>query len=422
MKMSSLMKVCSLTLPLVFCASIGYAIDLAGMQSLALNNRQVIQQYLTSLEQSEQDIIRARGGYYPAVDVSYTANELDDDSLLETKENSVAVGKVSWNVFAGFRDRYGLQSAELRSEVERFKLQGIKQDVQLNVALAYLEVFERRANLKVALSAFETLGKIYRDGESRYQVGLIGKNELLKFRVDYDNADITAKSAEASLKKGVNALSRQVGGEIDPGDLDFADFKGLPPLVNREEYSARMLAGRSEIKAVELGVDAAAAQAEAEKGGYYPRVDVVGSYRKYDDDLVNGNGTIDEEEARAQLVMSMNLFQGHTTEGAVAKTKLQSRSLQHELAELKSTLQTDLNNLYIDFQVSLENVEVATRSIEQAEENLRITQLKYDEGLQRESDLLDAITSLSRAQYNHVAVVRTAFANNFRLTRMIDGF
>lgn len=422
MKMSSLMKVCSLALPLVFCHSIGHAVDLAGMQSLALNNRQVIQQYMTSLEQSEKDVIRARGGYYPAVDVSYTANELDDDSLLEAKENSVAVGKVSWNIFAGFRDRYGLQSAELRTAVERFKLQGIKQDIQLNVALAYLEVFERRANLQVALSAFETLGKIYRDGESRYQVGLIGKNELLKFRVDYDNADITAKSAEASLKKGVNALSRQVGGEISPGDLDFADFNGLPPLVNREEYLARMLAGRSEIKAVELGIEAAAAQAEAEKSGYYPRVDVVGSYRKYDDDLLNGNGAIDEEEVRAQLVMSMNVFQGYTTEAAVAKTKLQSRSLQHELAELKSTLQTDLHNLYIDFQVSLENVEVATRSIEQAEENLRITQLKYDEGLQRESDLLDAITSLSRAQYNHVAVVRTAFANNFRLTRMIDGF
>jgi outer membrane protein TolC len=396
--------------------------DLAGMQSLALNNREVIQQYIAVLEQSEKDIVRARGGYYPSVDLSYTANQLNEDSLLETKENSVAVGKMSWNVFAGFRDKYGLQSAEIRNEVEQFKLQGIKQDVQLDVALAYLEVFERRANREVALSAFETLGKVYRDGESRYQVGLIGKNELLKFRVDYDNADITAKAAEAGLKKSVNTLTRQVGSEVGLNDLDFADFNGLPPLVNREEYRARMLADRSEIKALELGVAAVAAQAEAEKGGYYPRVDVVGSYRNYDDDLLNGNGALDEDELRAQLVLSMNLFQGYTTEATVAKTRLQSRALQHELAELKSTLRTELDNLYIDFQVSLENVEVATRSIEQAEENLRITQLKYDEGLQRESDLLDAITSLSRARYNHVAVVRTAFANNFRLTRMIDGF
>ncbi|KJS03624.1 MAG: hypothetical protein VR65_01390 [Desulfobulbaceae bacterium BRH_c16a] len=406
----------------VSCASVGHAIDLAGMQALALNNREVVQQYVTRLEQSEKDIIRARGGYYPWVDTSYTVNRLDDESFLESRENSVAVGRISWNVFSGFRDRYNIQSAEIINEVEKFRLQGVKQDVQLNVALAYLEVYERRANLEVAESAFQTLGKIYRDGESRYQVGLIGKNELLKFRVDYDDADITAKAAEASLKKSVNVLSRQVGSELNLDDLDFAEFNRLPPLVDKEDYVARMLAGRSELKALELGVDAAAAQAEAEKGGYYPRVDVIGSYRKYDDDMLNGNGAIDDEELRAQLMLSMNLFQGYTTEATVARARLESRSIQYELAELKNIFLTDLNNLHIDFQVSLENVEVATRSIEQAEENLRITQLKYDEGLQRESDLLDAITSLSRAQYNYVAVLRTVFANTFRLTRMIDGF
>ncbi len=89
---------------------------------------------------------------------------------------------------------------------------------------------------------------------------------------------------------------------------------------------------------------------------------------------------------------------------------------------MKNLLVTDLDNLFIDFEVSLENVEVANRSIEQAKENLRITQMKYDEGLQRESDLLDAITNLSRAQYNYVAVIRTLFANYFQLTRMVEGF
>ena len=410
-------------------ASAGHAINLAEMQTLALNNREIVRQYMTTLEQSEKDIIRAKGGYYPFADVSYTANRLDEGGVFENRENYAAEGRIGWNIFAGFRDKYTIQSAETRNEIEMFKLQGIEQDVQLNVALAYLEVYERRANLEVAESAFQTLGKVYRDGESRYQVGLIGKNELLKFRVDYDDADITAKAAEAGLKKSINVLSRQVGREIGLDDLDFAEFGILPPLVDKEEYSAKMLAARSEIKALELGVDAAAAQAEAEKGGYYPRVDVVGSYRKYynyslsDFGGIGGvGGGVDDDELRAQMVLSMNLFQGHTTEATVARARLQSRALQYELGELKNTLQTDLNNLHIDFQVSLENVEVATRSIEQAQENLRITQLKYDEGLQRESDLLDAITSQSRAQYNHVAVLRTAFANKFRLTRMIDGF
>ena len=274
----------------------------------------------------------------------------------------------------------------------------------------------------MAETAYQTLGKVSRDGESRFQVGLIGKNDLLKFRVDYDNADITLKAADAGLKKSVNGLSRQVGSTIKLADLDFADFKNLPASVNKDEYLHKMLVARSEIKALESVIDANRAKSTAAKSGYYPKLDVVGSYSNYGDNYINSSSSSTDEEYRAQMVLSMNLFQGFTTEASVARAKLATRSAQYELDELKNDLVTDLNNLYIDFEVSLENVGVARRSIEQAEENLRITQLKYDEGLERESDLLAAITNLSRAKYNHVAALQTAFLNNFKLIRMVDGF
>lgn len=416
-------KILFLFVMLMCCASSGWAIDLAGMQTLALNNRQVISQYMTSLQQSEKDITLAEGGYYPSVNIGYTTNSLNEVTPLgEARENSVIVGSISWNIFSGFRDKYNVQSAQKQRQVAQYQLEGIRQDIQLNVALAYLTVSERSANRQVAETAYQTLGKVSRDGESRYQVGLIGKNDLLKFRVDYDNAYITLKAADAGLKKSVNGLSRQVGSEIKLADLDFADFKNLPASVNKEQYLHKMLVARSEIKALESVIDANRARSTAAKSGYYPKLDVVGSYSNYDDNYINSNGLLKDEEYRAQLVLSMNLFQGFATEASVARAKLATRSAQYELDELKNDLVTDLNNLYIDFEVSLENVGVAKRSIEQAEENLRITQLKYNEGLERESDLLAAITNLSRAKYNHVAALQTAFLNNFKLIRMVDGF
>lgn len=407
----------------MLCGSPVWAMDLAEMQALALSNRQVISQYMTNLEQSEKDITLAKGGYYPSVDIGYTTNSLNEVTPQgEAKENSLAVGRVSWNIFSGFRDKYNVQSAEKQKQVALYQLEGIRQDIQLNVALAYLTVSERWANRKVAETAYQTLEKIFRDGESRYQVGLIGKNDLLKFRVDYDNADITLKAADAGLKKSVNALSRQVGSEIKLTDLDFADFKMIPPPINKDEYLHQMLVRRSEIKALESVIDADKAREVAEKSGYYPNLDVVGSYSKHDDNYINSQGALKDEELRAQLVLSMNLFQGFTTEASVARAKLATRSAQYELDELKNDLVTDLNNLHIDFEVSRDNVGVTKRSIEQAEENLRITQLKYNEGLERDSDLLDAISNLSRAKYNYVAALRTAFLNNFELIRMVDGF
>jgi outer membrane protein len=416
------MKICKFLLLFMLVSSPCLAVGLAEMQKMALQNRQLIQKYEVVLEQSEKDIVLARSNYYPSIDLGYTVNSLDEASTTEHKENSIARASISLNLFSGFSHKYRLKAAELGQLGEQYRLQGIKQDLQLEVALAYLDVYERKANSEVAKAAFQTLEKVYRDGESRFQVGLIGKNELLKFRVDYDNADITLKSANAGLSKSINELGRQIGAAISLSDLDFADFGELPQQIDKDQYRKKMLAERSEIKILEAIQQANAAQAKTYAGGYYPQINVVGSYSNYDDNYVNGAGDIDEDEVRLQLALSMNLFQGFSTQTAIARAKLDVRAAQLDLEELLTTLDTSLENLFIDFEVSLKNVDVANRSIEQAEENLRITQLKYDEGLQRESDLLDAITSLSRAKYNHVAVIRTAFLNKFQLIRMVDGF
>jgi outer membrane protein len=402
-----------------------YAIDLTEMQQTALGNRKIVQRYMINLEKSEKDMIKAKGGYLPTANVSYTANSLNRQTLSgEAKQNSVFTGAVTWNLFSGFRDRYNIASAEVMKQVEMERLQGIRQDIQLNVALRYLDVYERKANLKVAEDAFTTLRKIYADGENRLAVGLIGTNELLKFKVDLDFADISLKKASADLDTSLLLLGREVDSAITLSDLQFDEFTKPPVFGDPGTSETRMLAERSELKALRGLIEAARMQTEAASSDYYPRVDLVGSYNKYDDEYLSGSGDIGSqgEELRGQLVLSMNLFNGRITESTVGKAKLETRGLQYDLQEMEETMKTTMKNLYIDYRVSLDNIGVAEENIDHAKENLRITQLKYNEGLQRESDLLDAVTSLSRARYNYVAVIRNAFLNHFQITRMVEGF
>ena len=185
-----------------------------------------------------------------------------------------------------------------------------------------------------------------------------------------------------------------------------------------------MLAERSELKALRGLAEAGRVQVEVAKSEYYPRVDLVGSYTKYDDKYMNGAGDVGSmgENLQAQIVVSMNLFNGRITESNVGKARLEARGLQYDLQEMENTMKTTLKNLYTDYKVSLDNISVAQENIEHAKENLRITQLKYKEGLQRESDLLEAVTNLSRARYNHVTVISSAFLDHFQITRMVEGF
>ncbi|MCF8056961.1 MAG: TolC family protein [Desulfocapsa sp.] len=408
---------------LLFPFSSAMALDLAEMQKSATQSREIIKRYELMVEKSGQEVERLRSGYYPSLDIGYQANKLDEPALFEHRENSSIYTTVSMNLFAGFRDRYSIESARILQQVERYRLRGIEQDIQLNVALRYLSVYERQASLTVTRDAEKTLERIYQDGQKRLQVGLIGKNELLKFKVDLDNASITTKKSQADLDKSVQLLGREINNHsIRLGDLSFDEFSLLPKLEDQETCREKMLSRRSELLALEGLTESASVQVKAEQSVYYPRVDVVGSYSRYDDDFINGSGEVSDDELRAQMVLSLNLFDGFSRESTVSMAKFTVREIQYDQAELKNTLDTDLTNLFIDYRVSLANVEVAREDISHAEENLRITQLQYKEGLQRESDLLDAVTNLSRARYNEVAVIRAVFEKAFRITRMVEGF
>ncbi|MBU0944585.1 MAG: TolC family protein [Proteobacteria bacterium] len=416
------MKRFSLILLLLVMAPSAMALDLAEMQESATRNREVIKRYQVSLEKSGQEVQRARSGYYPSLNIGYEVNNLDEPSLFENRENSSIYSTLTMNLFAGFRDRYSIESAQILEKVEGYRLQGVEQDIQLNVALRYLSVYERRANLTVTRDAYKTLERIYQDGQQRLEVGLIGKNELLKFKVDLDNANITEQKGQADLDKSIQLLGREINRPVRLDDLGFEEFSLLPQVEDMEACTEKMLTSRSEILALAGLTESASVQVKAEQSAYYPRLDMIGSYSRYDDDFLNGAGEITDEELRAQMVLSMNLFDGFSRESGISQAKLTVREIQYDLAELKNSLSTDLANLFIDYRVSMANVEVAKEDIRHAEENLRITQLKYKEGLQRESDLLDAVTNLSRARYNEVSVIRTVFENAFRITRMVEGF
>lgn len=394
---------------------------LADLQELAVANRHVVEKYRENLEKAGHDQVVARSPYYPSMDLSYTANLLDDDTITENSENSVVYGAVRWNVFSGWRDRYGLRAAYWQTEAEAGRLAAIKQDIRLKVALRYLAIFAARANLQVAQDSYSNLERVLRDGINRFQVGLIRKNDLLKFQVDLDNAVITLKKAEAEVDRNWRLLIREIGSEVNRDEITFAEFADLPRLAACENLELQLLANRSELLVLARQAAAADEQIGVETASSYPRVDITGSYRRYEDNLFTGLGDNSQEEFRNQLVVSFNLFDGYARKARMAKAGLQARTVRHDLTELQDDLITELRNLYQDFQVATDNVTAAEGGIGQAEENLRVTKLAYDEGLETEANLLSAITGLSRARYNLAAAKSAVFDNHFRILRTTEG-
>lgn len=412
------MKIINLILAVLLIAGTAGAADLAELQEAALANRELIRSHIADLERSREEVTLARSGLYPALDLAYTVSWLDEPTIFEDRESRVATGRISWNIFAGFRDKYRIKSAKLLRQAEAHRLQGVKQDIKLAVALRYLAIFERRASLKVAEDSTSTLKKLHEDAVNRFGVGLIRKSEMLKFKVDLDNAVIAEKQARAELAKSIAFLEREVGAEVDAEKLSFEEFAKLPAPKDHAAYEEEMLNERSEIAFLEELIGAAAMRVKAERARYYPSVDVAGAYNKYDDPP--NSFTTDDDEFRTQVTLSMNIFDGFGKKSRIGAARLEKEGLFHELAETKRDLLVRLGNLFLDYKVSLDNVVVAESGIDQAEENLRVNRVAYEEGASAESELLDAIANLSRAKFNFVAAKSAGFATHFQIARMAE--
>jgi len=408
---------------LVFGAEI-QAQTLAEFQEQAVANREVVASARTRLEQSRLDVQIAKSPFLPALDLGYTANRLDEDSSFENERNSQLAGTLSINLFSGFKDRYQLSSAEQIQLARGYELQTVIEDLKLAVAVRYLAIFANRQTLIVAEDQLSLLKKRFEDAQYRNSVGLIKRNDVLKFKVEMDDAFLVREKARAEYEKSVNLLGYAVGGEVDADALSFGELETLPEIEDPHHYRRLMFAQRSEIKALEMVVAAREQAAKAKLAAYYPSLNFSAGYRHYGNDYLWGM-TEDkggEEEGRLQARVDLNLFDGFRKGRTVKRTKLEVRRARLDLNELKQLLSTTLENALLDYAVSLQNIEVARTGIAQAEESLRVVELSFEEGVETATEVLDAIYLLSRAKTSFITAKRTVFLNYYQILRTIEAF
>jgi outer membrane protein TolC len=396
--------------------------SLSELQEKAIANRRLVEKYRLDVEKGQLDETIARNAFLPSVDAAYTANRLDEDSMSENSENSALAGSITYNIFSGFKKTYDLQSAELVKKSKDYELESIIQDIKYSVAARYLDIFGKKNNLKVAEDEYKLLKKRYEDANNMYHVGLTKKNDLLKIQVELDNAEQNMKKAEAELTKSVNRIELETNSAVDPAELKFNEFDSRPEVKSSSLYESEMLEKRSDIKAVEMVLQAKHAAVESVRAAYYPSVDISGSYKKYGDNYIWGQGSESEDEIRVQLTAKMNLFNGYKTDDAVKKAHIDVKMVENDLYELKQNLGTELKNTLLDYDVALKNLKVAESSISQADENLRITDVSFKEGVETAAEVLDAIFYLSRAKYNFINARNELFLDYYKLQRMINGF
>jgi outer membrane protein TolC len=168
---------------------------------------------------------------------------------------------------------------------------------------------------------------------------------------------------------------------------------------NLQRYA---LAHRNDIKALKAQIEALESRHRAALASYGPKFFLFGGYSRVEN-------TISEEHSGSKpnknwisggVGLQMPLYDGGKTSASVQKIKAQLAEARANLEDLELGLLMEVNNAYFQCEEQYAGISIDKTAVALAEENLRSTTDRYQQGLVSINDLLKAEEQLSQSRMN----------------------
>jgi cobalt-zinc-cadmium efflux system outer membrane protein len=173
---------------------------------------------------------------------------------------------VSYLFERGKKRQHRLQAAKDVTAVTRSQVADNERSLTFNVASQFVNVELAESTLELAQQDLKSFQNTVDIGEARYKAGDIGEGDLLKIKLQMLQFQTDVSAAELARVQGLSDLRQLVGYESVPQDYDVAGSFDYQPLKgNVEDFEAKALQNRPDLRAAQQGVTAATSQRELQK-------------------------------------------------------------------------------------------------------------------------------------------------------------
>jgi adhesin transport system outer membrane protein len=267
----------------------------------------------------DEEVKQARAGYFPILDVSYSAGVDDLDLLTPTALNGKSYPKstrltLRQNVFRGFADKYEVERQGARVNSQAYLLQGTSENIALRTSRVYLNVLRQSEVLELARENVLTHQRIYDQIKLRSESGLDRKADLdqVMGRLSLSESDVVV--TEANVIDAKTDYQFTVGRLPENLVAPYTVDQFMP--ASAEEAEQLAIANYPILKSAQSDVDAREAQHVVAKSNYYPKLDLAAD-QKWEDDVDYPEYY---EETTVAAIVRFNIFNGWKDKARIAET------------------------------------------------------------------------------------------------------
>lgn len=289
--------------------------------------------------------------------------------------------------------------AELNVDIRGLQAEAARRQVALAATSLFYTIARAQAFVGVSLENLDSAREHWRLAAARYEAGAVPRFDVMRAEVEVANAEqdlISAETAVETVKATLKTLlgldvTREITIDVSPDQAPIeVDSRACIELAlrNREEPT---IAARS-IRVAEVSADLARAATGFQFG-------LTGIYNQ----SVEGGGLGGGSSSwSVTLGVSKALADGGAARSRIEQAMVQRDQAATSLARLRDVISDEVWQAYLAMTEAATKLVSTAKTIELAEESLRIVEVQYEAGLATPVNVTDARAALTAARTNHV--------------------
>ncbi len=296
-------------------------------------------------------------------------------------------------VFAGGQIVNGNRLAKVGEDVSKIQLELSENEVEKTAEQYFWQLASVQEKLKTILAAEQLLGNIHNDVDVAVRAGVAMPNDMLQVQLrenEIASQKLKIENAITLVRMLLGqycGLTHDTAFEIVVPDMNQPE--NILPTSIEEGQEVKLL---PEYQLLDKQVEAAKLQRKLAVGQNLPSVGVGVGY--------NYHNLLDNDRSFGLVFATVNIPISDWWGGshAIKRKKIEVQKAEEQLEDNTQLLQIRMQNAWNGVQESYQQLLLAQRSIEQAQENLRLNRNYYNAGTSKMSDLLQAQLLFQQAQ------------------------
>ena len=303
-------------------------------------------------------------------------------------------------LFTGGRVLSAWKSAGEAEKIAKLMVQSKQDEIRARTKAAFYGVILARKSLDVVDRALQNAENVDRIVKERLKEGTIKRLDLLRAENRVDELKGERVRGEARIVEAENLLKTLLGMGIDQKVLLSGELPDSHPPLSREGLTRAFRQGNPLLETLSSRLRIGDLKVKQARASLFPTLSLVGQYN------YQGDGMKDFSQWYNYYTISLNLsftlFKGGSrlAEGRIAKAERDE--VRSAVTALRDSLESELENCWKRWLPEKSRVEYTKAQHQRSQEEFRLAELSYREGMLTYTDLELSQVALAETELRYL--------------------